>query len=230
MNISKPLLAALIAGFVAVGCTPPEVQEDEEPVEEPTAQDDEADEPAIEEEDEQEVAEQEEEEEEVDPEDGVVGMVAVAEMISGEEETIGEVTFTQTQQGVLVEGRIQHDELGPTDHGFHVHEFGECDAPDFESAGGHFNPTDHPHGGPHDDPEQRHAGDFGNLQFDPNGIADFEFVDDVITVGSGTNDIVGQALIVHYEEDDLETQPTGDAGPRAGCGTIEVETDPRDDQ
>lgn len=234
---SRVGIAVVVAAFVAFGCAPPEVPDDDEPVEEPTAEQedepvDEEDEPV--EEDDEPIDEDEdpveEDDEMVDEEDdeGVVGMVAVAGVVDSDEEPMGEVRFTQTQQGVLVEGELEHGELAGA-HGFHVHEEGVCDAPDFETAGGHFNPTGHDHGGPHDELGQRHAGDFGNIDFDAYGVADFEFVDEMITLGSGVNDVVGQALIVHYEEDDLETQPTGDAGPRAGCGIIEVDDDPREE-
>lgn len=154
-----------------------------------------------------------------DEENGVVGMVAFAHMHSGHGEMIGEVTVTQTEEGVEIDGYMETLDEDPK--GFHVHEYGECDPPVFESAGGHFNPKGHAHGGPDDPPEERHAGDLGNIEFDEEGVSEFSFVDDVTTLGSGTNDIVGKALIVHYEEDDLETDPTGDSGAGAGCGIID---------
>lgn len=199
------LLVVLLSSFALIltGCPSPQVVEDEPPV------------PEVPEE-EEEVVEEEEVEEAPGP--GVLGMVATAEMIDGEGNSIGEVVFTQTEEGVQVEGTITGQEPGPK--GFHVHEFGECETPDFLSAGGHFNPEGHDHGEPEAPHDQRHAGDFGNIEFDEEGEANFSFVDDVITLGEGENDIVGKALIVHEQEDDLETQPTGDAGPRAGCGLI----------
>lgn len=213
--------ALIVTALLAAGCAAPEpaVQQDE-PTEQPEV--DQQDE----EEAEEEVAQQEPEpqpEPEPDPrqdDEGVIGKEALAEIYDADGELMGEVSFNQTQQGVLVDGRIETLEEGP--RGFHVHEHGECDPPDFESAGGHFNPTRHPHGGPDDQPDERHAGDFGNIEFDADGVAEFTFVDDVVTLGSGTNDIIGQSLIVHYEEDDLRSQPVGDAGPRAGCGIIEA--------
>ena len=198
------------AGLLAVGCASPETADDDPPTEEEIVEEDEE-------------LEAEDEADEEDAEIGVVGLVAVAEVMTGDDEEMGTVEFTQTEEGVLVEGRLESLEPGP--RGFHVHEHGECDPPDFESAGGHFNPTGHPHGSPEDMAGERHAGDFGNIEFDEDGIAEFSFVDEVITLGDGTNDIAGQALIVHYEEDDLESQPTGDAGPRAGCGLIETARD-----
>ena len=200
------LVATTAALALLAGCSSSEPVEDAPPAEAPEYDEEEHDE------------EEHDEEEHID-EQGVIGTVAVAQMHSGEGESIGEVTFTQTAEGVEVEGYIET--LDESLKGFHVHEFGECDPPDFESAGGHFNPEGHEHGGPDDPPEERHAGDFGNIEFDEEGISEFSFVDDVITLGSGINDIIGQSLIVHYEEDDLETDPTGDAGPRAGCGIIE---------
>ena len=150
---------------------------------------------------------------------GVIGMVAQAEMRDGEGEPVGTVTFTQTEEGVVVEGEIEG--LEPGVRGFHVHEYGECEPPDFMSAGGHFNPEGHPHGGPEDAPEERHAGDFGNIEVGEDGRASFSFVDSVITLGEGTNDVVGQSLMIHVQRDDLVSQPVGDAGPRAACGIIE---------
>lgn len=205
------LMVTMVVLALVAGCSSsPEPEVDAPPAEMPEYDD------------EEEVDEHEHEQEEVDEEEeeqGVLGMVAVAEMYSGDEEPMGEVTFTQTEEGVEVDGYIET--LDESLKGFHVHEFGECDPPDFETAGGHFNPGGHSHGGPDDPPEERHAGDFGNIEFDEEGISEFSFVDDVITLGEGKNNIIGQSLIVHYEEDDLETDPTGDAGPRAGCGIIE---------
>lgn len=210
-NIQCALVTAVL--FIAVGCSSSDPVEDEPPAE-PAPMPDELEE-------EEPVHEEAEEETEVE---GVLHMVAMADVMSGEEEPMGQVMFTQTEEGVEVHGRLENLEPGPK--GFHVHEHGECDPPDFESAGGHFNPTGHPHGGPDDPAGERHAGDFGNIEFDEDGVAEFTFVDDVISLGEGTNDIVGQALIVHYEEDDQQTQPTGDAGPRAGCGIIETDVQP----
>ncbi len=205
-------LILMMAGLLVVaGCSSSETPEDGAPAE-----------PMPEFDEEDEHAEEEDEHAEVD-EEGVLHMVAVADMYSGDEEHMGQVMFTQTEEGVEVHGRIES--LDETLKGFHVHEYGECDPPDFESAGGHFNPEGHPHGAPDAPPEERHAGDFGNLEVDEDGVAEFTFVDNVVTLGAGTNDIVGKALIVHYEEDDLQTQPTGDAGPRAGCGIIEANTE-----
>ena len=110
--------------------------------------------------------------------------------------------------------------LTPGEHGFHVHETGDCSAPDASSAGGHFNPTKQPHAAR--DAEARHIGDLGNLTADANGRAHLDYVDPKLTL-SGPNAIIGRAVIVHAGRDDLKSQPSGDAGGRVACGTIELE-------
>ncbi len=130
----------------------------------------------------------------------------------------GVVRFFNTDEGVRVVAEI-HNLTPNSAHGFHVHEFGDCTAPDGISAGGHFNPHDQPHAGPGDD--ERHAGDMGNLIADENGTAEIDYVDPVMSF-SGSDSILGRGIIVHAEEDDLESQPVGDAGARLSCGVIGV--------
>lgn len=147
--------------------------------------------------------------------------VARAKMISGTGESLGEVTFTQTDDGIQVTGDLTGlGEDGP--RGFHVHQFGKCEGPDFMSAGGHFNPGGHEHGAPENSPDARHAGDFGNVEVNDAGEVKIDLRDHVITLNGGVNNIVGHALIIHVQQDDLTSQPTGDAGARAGCGIIEL--------
>jgi superoxide dismutase, Cu-Zn family len=129
----------------------------------------------------------------------------------------GEVTFTAESGGVHVVGSLSGLVYG--EHGFHVHEKGDCSAPDGTSAGGHFNPATKPHAG-REAPE-RHAGDLGNLKADPYGLARVDFVDTTLSL-SGPNSIIGKAVIVHEKADDFKTQPTGNAGARLACGVIEA--------
>ena len=108
---------------------------------------------------------------------------------------------------------------GNSTHGFHVHETGDCSAPDGTSAGGHFNPASTDHGrvgqGEH------HAGDSDNITADADGNATVQGWLEGATVGDGAaTDIVGKAVIVHADEDDYATQPTGNAGDRLACGVI----------
>ena len=129
----------------------------------------------------------------------------------------GAVYFTQTNQGVRVAADIKS--LTPGLHGFHIHQFGDCSATDGTSAGGHFNPAAEQHGGP--DAAHRHAGDLGNLSADNSGSAHYDRVDSNIQI-SGPNSILGRAIIVHAQPDDLASQPTGNAGARVACGVIGI--------
>ena len=127
----------------------------------------------------------------------------------------GIISFKQVEGGVLIVANVTG--LSPGQHGFHIHEFGDCSAADGSSAGGHFNPTNTKHGGP--DHADRHAGDLGNIVADDYGIAHYERVDTVLKL-NGPNTIVGRSIIVHANPDDLTTQPTGNAGGRLACGVI----------
>jgi Cu-Zn family superoxide dismutase len=134
----------------------------------------------------------------------------------------GVVTFTRVGNRVRVDADVQG--LPPnSSHGFHIHEFGDCSAPDFSSAGGHFNPEGHMHAGPQT--PMRHAGDLGNLEANAQGRATKQLVVDNITLGSGPDNVLGRAVIVHANSDDLKTQPTGNAGGRIACGVIGVAKD-----
>lgn len=131
----------------------------------------------------------------------------------------GTVTFMPMGNGVHVIAELTGLPAG--EHGFHVHETGDCSAPDASSAGGHFNPTGAPHGAPTDAMGERHVGDLGNIEADASGNARYERVDELLAL-SGTNSIVGKAVIVHANPDDFETQPTGNAGDRLACGVIRL--------
>jgi Cu-Zn family superoxide dismutase len=142
--------------------------------------------------------------------------IAVLHPASGSQ-VMGTVTFTKTDAGVQVVADITG--LTPGQHGFHIHEFGDCSAPDATSAGGHFNPSKNPHAG-HDD-AKRHEGDLGNIEADSSGKAHLELTDKMMTM-SGEMSIIGRGVIVHEKVDDLKTQPTGNAGGRVACGVIGV--------
>jgi Cu-Zn family superoxide dismutase len=131
----------------------------------------------------------------------------------------GTVTFTPGPDGITVRAVVTG--LTPGLHGFHIHEFGDCSAPDGSSAGGHLNPDGMPHGGP--DSPQRHEGDLGNLEADSTGTAHYERTDRHIAL-EGETSIIGHAIIVHAQADDFTTQPTGAAGARVACGVIQVAT------
>ena len=132
--------------------------------------------------------------------------------------TSGSVSFIQSGNQVLVSGEVRG--LKPNaEHGFHVHEKGDCSSGDGMSTGGHFNPAGKPHG-PQNTTE-RHAGDLPSLKADAQGRVDVKFTLGGLSVGSGAaDDVVGKGLIVHAMPDDYRTQPTGNAGARIACAVI----------
>ncbi len=131
----------------------------------------------------------------------------------------GKVTFAQQGDKVLVSGEIRG--LKPNaEHGFHVHDKGDCSSGDGMSTGGHFNPLSAAHGGHHTN--THHVGDLPSLKADANGTARVSFESSSIAVGAGAANIVGRGLIVHRDPDDFTTQPTGNAGPRLACAVISL--------
>ena len=132
--------------------------------------------------------------------------------------TSGTVTFTQSGGKVRVAGEVTG--LRPNqEHGFHIHEAGDCSSGDGMSTKGHYNPEKKPHGQP-GSPE-RHAGDMPSLKADANGKAKVDATLDIITVSPGPTSVVGKGLIVHAQPDDYKTQPTGNAGARLACAVIQ---------
>ncbi|MEO8459166.1 MAG: superoxide dismutase family protein [Dokdonella sp.] len=133
---------------------------------------------------------------------------------------IGELALTVVGADVHVTGTITG--LPPNSaHGFHIHEKGDCSAPDASSAGGHFNPTGQPHGDVNS--SEHHAGDMMNIKADAEGMAKVDDTAKGVTIGGGgANDIVGKAIVLHEKPDDYKTQPSGDSGTRVACGVIET--------
>jgi Cu-Zn family superoxide dismutase len=131
----------------------------------------------------------------------------------------GEVTFEQVGDKVRVIANVVG--LKPNaEHGFHVHEAGDCSSGDGMSAKGHFNPHGKPHG--HYSTTNRHAGDMPNLKADAKGRARLNVELDTITVKPGPASIIGRGLIVHAEPDDYKSQPVGNAGARLACAVIQA--------
>lgn len=145
-----------------------------------------------------------------------ISALAVVTPTKGNQAT-GVVHFTQQKDGVLISATISG--LTPGNHGFHIHEFGNCACDDAVCAGGHFDPTHQPHGGP--ESEHRHVGDLGNIMADEQGVGHYSYVDKQITL-NGPHSIVGRAVIVHADADDLKSQPSGNAGARVGCGVVGI--------
>ena len=128
----------------------------------------------------------------------------------------GSVAFRQDGDAVLVTAEVTG--LTPGAHGFHIHEKGDCSAPDATSAGGHFNPTGKPHGNP--DHADHHGGDMPQLVADASGIARLSVRLPGLSVSDGPTSVLGRGVIVHAAPDDFKTQPTGNSGARVACGVI----------
>ena len=120
----------------------------------------------------------------------------------------GRITLTLQVQG-----------LPPGQHGAHVHMTGKCDAPKFESAGGHWNPADAQHG--LDAPAGQHAGDMPNHVVDDNGRGTLEYELKGATF-AGLMDDDGSAMVVHASADDQKTDPSGNSGDRIACGIFKA--------
>ena len=156
------------------------------------------------------------------PETGVDLVTATATFMDADGNELGDMTLTETEEGVTIAGVLSGIPEG--EHGFHIHETGSCDpSTGFESAGGHFNPTDAEHG--FENPDGPHAGDMRNQM----ASADGEFVvnvnNDMVGLSEGRDghlfDEDGSALMVHSGSDDYMTDPGGDAGDRIACAVIE---------
>jgi superoxide dismutase, Cu-Zn family len=143
----------------------------------------------------------------------VTKAAATLEPKSGSKVT-GTVTFTKVGDDVQVVADIQN--LTPGKHGFHIHEKGDCSAPDAASAGAHFNPTMKHHGGPMT--LDHHTGDLGNFEADASGKAHLDWKGKLSLTGKDS--IIGRSVVVHEKEDDLKTDPSGNSGARVACGAI----------
>lgn len=144
---------------------------------------------------------------------------ARAELYDVDGQSVGEANFEQTPHGVLITADLVN--LPPGVHAIHLHETGECEPP-FESAGGHFNPTDSQHG--FRNPAGPHAGDLPNFETPASGTIELDAFTARVTLEEGANglfDSDGSAVIIHAEADDYRTDPAGDAGSRIACGVIE---------
>jgi Cu-Zn family superoxide dismutase len=136
----------------------------------------------------------------------------------GQDDVRGVVHFTPAANGVRVHAEITGLEPN-SKHGFHIHEKADLSDPELKSAGGHFNPGMHKHGGP--GAAERHAGDLGNLEADAHGKANYDKTVEGITLDDSKTGIIGKSVIVHAKADDLKTDPAGDSGARIAGGVIE---------
>jgi Cu-Zn family superoxide dismutase len=130
----------------------------------------------------------------------------------------GTLSVVTMGDGVHLTGSLQG--LKPdAEFGFHIHETGDCSAPDAASAGGHFNPTGAQHGDPSG--AAHHAGDMPNAKADAQGVAQVNQHVSGLSLGTGQpNDVLGKAVVVHEKADDYQSQPAGNSGARIACGVI----------
>jgi superoxide dismutase, Cu-Zn family len=150
---------------------------------------------------------------------GKSAAAAQANLSNSKGEPVGTAKLKETPKGVRVTLAVSN--LPPGVHGFHIHGVGQCEAPDFKSAGGHFNPEGKKHGW--DNPDGHHAGDLQNLTVDAHGTAKVTVVVPGVTLGDGPNSLFhpqGSALVIHASPDDMKTDPAGNAGARIACGVI----------
>ena len=142
-------------------------------------------------------------------------VVATAELRTADGEPAGTATATPGFNGVRV--ALEVTGLPPGEHGVHVHTIGKCDAPSFESAGPHWNPTESTHG--LEGERGQHAGDMPNLAVAEDGTGTLNYR----LIGGDWDalfDADGAALVVHAMPDDQKTDPSGNSGDRIACGVF----------
>lgn len=146
---------------------------------------------------------------------------ATAEIKDGKGQNVGHAKFKASRGGVEMSVTVMNLSTGV--HAIHIHAAGKCDAPDFKTAGAHFNPANKKHGT--QNPEGHHAGDLPNLTVGSNGKGTFKSATpDVTLAGTGANSLFhegGASVVIHEKADDMKTDPAGNAGARIACGVIQ---------
>lgn len=141
---------------------------------------------------------------------------ATAQLADAQGASVGTATLTDSPEGVRI--AVNLTGLPAGEHGIHIHATGRCDAPDFASAGGHFNPDSKQHG--LQNPQGPHRGDLPNLTVGADGTAQQELTAPAGTTLADLLDADGAAIVVHATADDQQTDPSGNSGDRIACGVI----------
>ena len=144
------------------------------------------------------------------------GASATAMLATATGAPVGRATATDVAGGVRF--TIDAMAMPPGTHGAHVHMVGRCDAPDFASAGGHWNPTAMKHGAMN--PQGPHQGDLPNLVIANDGRGTIAATIPGATLAA-LMDADGAAMVVHAQPDDLKTDPSGNSGGRIACGVFQ---------
>jgi Cu-Zn family superoxide dismutase len=146
----------------------------------------------------------------------------VVPLKTGTGEDAGTATFSPTKKGVSIKLNLKNLPVG--DHGVHIHQSPMCEAPDFKTAGGHFNPDTKQHGTMN--PMGHHAGDLPqNVTIGEQHTAQISMKVDYLSLDpAAPNSVLGHSIMVHEKADDMKTDPTGNAGNRIACGVISAPT------
>jgi Cu-Zn family superoxide dismutase len=146
------------------------------------------------------------------------GALAQIESRSGSK-LVGTARFVSQGSGVVLRLVVAGATAG--DHGVHIHETGDCSASNGDTAGAHFNPGGGAHhGGP---AGERHSGDFGNITVDASGNGTLDIAVSGLSISGKENGVIGRAIVIHADTDDLHSDPAGKSGSRIGCGVIRAD-------